>query len=228
MLSELEQIIGYGFSNQGLLLQAVTHKSYGNEFRAPNNERLEFLGDTVLDLIISDYLMLRFPEMAEGELSKFRAVLVSEAGLSRVARELKLGHFMRIGKGEETTGGREKSSILANAFEAVMAAVYLDSKEKGIKLIEQVILNLFAPLIEEHLESFAFEDVKTDLQEWVQKRGKEEICYQTLDEQGPDHDKSFLIGVYIGEKLMGKGEGKNKKSAEQQAASDALHQLKKR
>ena len=229
MALELERALGYEFKNKELLTQALTHKSYANERQTPDNERLEFLGDTILALSISDYLMERFPQMSEGMLSKFRAVLVSEAGLSRVARNLKLGSFILIGKGEHSTGGREKSSILSNVMEALFAAVYLDSvdsKAKGLQAAAKVIIGLFDGFIAESENSFAYDDVKTDLQEWIQKRNLGSIEYKVVEEFGPDHDKTFVIALLLDGGERGRGEGKNKKAAEQQAAYQALESLK--
>ncbi len=226
MRDHLQQSLGYQFTDPNLLTQALTHKSFANEQRTTDNERLEFLGDSVLQLVISHELVRRYPRWSEGLLSKFRAVLVSESGLSQLARQLNLGPHLLIGKGEEAGNGRDKASILANAMEALFAAIYLDAGAKGFKAVQKTILTLVTPQMDAQEESFAYDDVKTDLQEWVQRFKLGEISYQLLSETGPDHEKHFVMGLEVNGKLVGKGEGKNKKTAEQQAAFHALKALK--
>ncbi|MDH4224479.1 MAG: ribonuclease III [Deltaproteobacteria bacterium] len=222
--------LNYRFQDQALFRQAVTHKSYVNENQPPSasqawadNERLEFLGDAVLDLVISDLLMEKYPGVREGELSKMRAGLVSEPSLAMVARKLHLGDCLQIGRGEERNGGREKDSLLSNALEAVLAAVYLDSKSAcGMDEAFKVVRRLFASRLEGLDESAGQVDYKTNLQELAQKQYKNTVTYQVLREEGPDHDKRYLVGVYLKDELWGKGEGKTKKQAEQAAAREAL------
>ena len=181
----------------------------------------------VLQIVISEYLFTKYPKWDEGLLSKFRAVLVSETGLEKVAHKIALGRYILIGKGEENTGGRSKSSILANVSEAVFAAVYLDAKEKGHRAATKVILSLFKAEVEANEVTFAFEDVKTAFQELVQKKKLGKIEYQVISEEGPDHDKNFVMALFVGGVEKSRGSGKNKKSAEQQAAIEAMQKMKK-
>ncbi len=188
-----------------------------------DNERLEFLGDAVLDFLVSDLLMERYPALPEGELSKLRASLVSEPGLAGLARELELGRLLRMGRGEARSGGREKNSILANALEALFAAIYLDSRETaGLHDVAAAIGALFAPRIGEADEARQHTDYKTELQELVQKRYKETVAYTITREVGPDHDKHFEAAVSFREREFGRGTGRSKKQAEQEAARNAL------
>lgn len=227
MLLPLQQTIGYRFQDSALLRQALCHKSYAHENKVQNNERLEFLGDAVLQFVMSDHLMGLFPELSEGLLSKFRAVLVSEKGLSKLAQQIQLGGFLLIGKGEEMTGGREKSSILADAMEALFAAVYLDSRgEHGVTTVRELITRLFKTEIQTAEKNFSRVDYKTDLQEYVQKNKIGNLQYKVMSETGPDHAKEFEIAILIDEKKYGSGIGRSKKAAEQQAAVAALQQLK--
>lgn len=226
-LDALQSTVGYRFKNVELLERALCHKSYAHEKKVENNERLEFLGDAVLQFVMSDQLMTLFPLLSEGFLSKFRAVLVSEKGLSKVAKQIELGQFLRIGKGEEMTGGRKKPSILSDAMEALFAAVYLDSKEKaGASEVSQMIVRLFKSEIKEAEKTFSSVDYKTDLQEYVQKNKCGDLVYQVLSETGPDHAKQFKIAILIRGKQFGTGMGRSKKAAEQEAAVAALQQLK--
>jgi ribonuclease-3 len=223
--------LGYAFRDPGLLRLALTHKSYANEHPvdAPaHNERLEFLGDAVLDLVVSDLLFARFPEQAEGELSKLRASLVTESSLAEVARELDLGEALRMGRGEGATGGREKASLLADALEAVMAAVYLDSrKDRGLAGVHDVIARLIGPRVEQVVDLAAMFDFKTGLQEWVQKLYKESVQYRIVGEGGPEHEKTFEAAVWLRDRELGRGRGRSKKQAEQAAAQAALQSLKR-
>ena len=223
--------LGYKFQHPLLLKQALTHKSFVSdktEANVGNNERIEFLGDAVLDLVISEMLIEKFPEMDEGGLSKFRASLVSEHGLSQLARQLELGRCLLLGRGEEVTGGREKPSLLADTFEAVLAAVYLDSREEyGISIISQIIQNLFLPHLPENADGYITRDYKSELQEYVQKLSGVPSTYKVIEESGPDHDKEFTMAVYIREKEYGRGVGPTKKMASQIAAENALLRIKK-
>jgi ribonuclease III len=218
--------VGHRFADPGLLQLAMTHRSYANEHpeevRA-HNERLEFLGDAVLDLVVSDLLYTRYPDLTEGELSKLRASLVSEASLADLARELDLGSALRVGRGEASSGGRTKASLLSDALEAVIAAIYLDSGSKrGIDSVRNLIVSWIGPRIEHALETAAVLDFKTELQEWAQKRYKEPVHYRIISEDGPDHDKTFEAAVLLQERELARGRGKSKKQAEQAAARTAL------
>ncbi|PCI23976.1 MAG: ribonuclease III [SAR324 cluster bacterium] len=225
---DLEETLKYQFQNPQLLIQALTHKSYAHEHQRENNERFEFLGDAILQFVTSDYLMSRYPEHSEGMLSKFRAVLVSEKGLSVVAKKIDLGRFLLIGKGEEVTGGREKSSILSDALEAILASIFLDSKEThGVTKIAEIIHKLFDPEISNAEKTFATIDYKTDLQEFVQKNKLGELKYKIIEELGPDHDKEFVTALTINDQVFGVGRGKSKKISEQNAAIASFKQLKK-
>lgn len=219
----LEKAIGYQFKEKSLLRHALTHSSYANESRmkrSENNERLEFLGDAVLELISSEYIFESQEEMPEGEMTKLRASLVCEPALALCARELKLGDYILLGKGEEGTGGRERDSILSDAMEAVIGAIYLDGGFTNAK--EFVIRFVLSDMDTKKL----FFDSKTILQEIVQSRSKEALAYELLSEEGPDHDKKFTIEAKLGGKTLSRGRGKTKKSAAQQAAYKAILQLK--
>lgn len=226
-LLELEKKVGYKFNNIGHLKNAITHRSFANEHRnshMKDNERLEFLGDAILDLIISKYLFDKYPNMPEGDLSKIRASIVCEGSLAKTARAMDLGHYILLGKGEEMTGGRTRNSILADAFEAVTGSIFVDGK------FEDVVAFLTSTLINnvDHLSVEAlYTDFKTILQENIQKESLEPLHYEVIDEKGPDHDKDFYVAVYHGEICLGQGVGKSKKEAEQHAAQIALKELEK-
>lgn len=216
---ELSKRIGYSFNNISHLEIALTHASFSNESRTPteNNERQEFLGDAVLSIVVSDYLY-RHTEMDEGDLTKLRAALVCEATLSDFSNEIELGRFLRLGRGEEHMGGRKRASILADAFEALIAAIYLDG---GLERAREFIL----PFIKRrllHEDTVGFRDYKTQLQEIVQKNPEEKVQYVLVQESGPDHDKRFMVEVRLNSNVIGTGEGRSKKAAEQQAAREAL------
>jgi ribonuclease-3 len=221
--SELEAVLGYTFRNGELLAQALRHASWCNEQPTPvdDNERLEFLGDAVLDLVVGHRLMTRFPKLREGELSVTRAQVVSEAGLSEVAGALQLGRWLVLGKGEEKSGGRQKPSILADAFEAILAAVYLDG---GFAAAEAMVARLLAQRIE-NVELKNFYDFKTRLQETAQARLKTTPTYRVISELGPDHDKRFVVAVSIGDDEWARAVGRSKKEAEQNAAAEAHFKL---
>ncbi|RPH70747.1 MAG: ribonuclease III [Myxococcaceae bacterium] len=205
-------------------LAALTHKSYVNEHRdeGADNERLEFLGDAVVDLAVSHRLMERFPDADEGELSKLRALLVNEETLARVARHLGLGGLLRMGRGEEMTGGRDKSSVLADALEAVIGAVYLST---GLPGALSVVDRLFGDLLEGVAEGKSGEDWKTRLQELVQTRLRQSPRYRVVSEEGPDHSKTFEVEVTVGTELFARARGRSKKEAEQAAARETLTML---
>jgi len=221
--------LDYQFKNPDILCQALTHKSYlpqESEVNLGNNERIEFLGDAVLDLVISEMLMHEFPELDEGGLSKFRASLVSESGLCMQARALELGDCILLGRGEEMTGGREKKSLLSDTFEAVMAAVYLDSREKnGLSEITRVVRKMFLPHLPENAEGYITRDYKSELQEHVQKLTGLPTIYELIDETGPDHQKEFTMAVFVRDKEYGRGTGASKKLASQLAAEYVLGRI---
>ena len=205
-------------------MQALTHSSYANEKhmkKGSDNERLEFLGDAVLEIVSSEFLYLNYPKLPEGDLTKMRASLVCEPTLAFCTRQLNLGDYLLLGKGEDMTGGRKRKSILSDALEAVIGAIYLDG---GFASAKEFILKFILTDIE-HKQLFY--DSKTILQEVVQASYKEELCYRLVGEEGPDHDKHFMVEAWIGEMLIGKGEGHTKKAAEQEAAYQALLKLKK-
>ncbi len=218
----LEEKIGYNFKNQALLKQALTHSSYASENHLENNERLEFLGDAVLELVIRDYLFHAYPHLKEGELSKLKACLVEETTLAKVAKSLSLGNFLNLGRGERLTGGNKKGSILADALEALIGAIYLD---RDFPTVCEVIRNWFEPWLKK-LSPENISDFKTRLQMLLQKQYHCLPVYRVLNTIGPDHAKQFITGVFINGKLWGKGVGKSRKGAEQEAAKQALHRLK--
>jgi ribonuclease-3 len=224
--AELETLLQYVFRDRLRLEEAVTHASSLNERKGGkprrDNERLEFLGDAVLDLIISEALVERYPEATEGALSKMRARLVSEAALAQVARRLGLGRFLRLGRGEELSGGREKTSLLADAFEAVVAAIYHDG---GYASARRSVLALLEPELSAESASGGGVDYKTQMQEYCQQLFGQLPLYRVTRESGPDHRKVFHVELMINGQCYGEGSGKSKKEAEQQAAKTALEQL---
>ena len=220
LLTQLEERLGYRFKNRQLLSTALTHSSYANESkgRAECNERLEFLGDSVLGFVVADYLFRNHPEMPEGNLTKTRAALVCEKALSGFATQIGLGDFLLLSNGEKHSGGRTRPSILADAFEAVIAAIYLDS---GIEQARKFILRFVVPAVRSQKQS-SFKDYKTQLQEIIQQNPEEQLSYALVGESGPDHKKHFVVEVRLNNNVIGKGGGKSKKEAEQQAAREAL------
>ena len=222
-IQELEQIIQYQFRDKKLLETALCHSSYANEHRMGRiacNERFEFLGDAVLELVSSEHLFEQYPQMPEGELTRLRASLVCEPTLALCAREIDLGNFLRLGKGEEMTGGRLRDSVTSDALEAVIGAIYLDG---GFASAKEFILRFVFNDIE-HKKLFF--DSKTIFQEMVQGKIPGDISYHMLGETGPDHDKTFSAEVWIGTTPMGEGKGRTKKAAEQMAAYHAIMKLK--
>ena len=217
-LKELEGKIGYTFKDKTLFKQALTHSSYANEHRhegLKDNERLEFLGDAVLEIISSEYLFYNYPDMAEGEMTKLRASIVCEPTLALCTHEISLGSYLFLGKGEERTGGRNRDSIVSDAMESVIGAIYLDGGFASAKeFIHKFILKDI-----EHKKLFY--DSKTILQELIQGR-HEQLSYELIDESGPDHDKQFTVAVLVDDERVSEGEGHTKKAAEQQAAYQAL------
>lgn len=225
-LTEFQSIIGYKFNDEKLLKTALTHSSYSNENRAKKikfNERLEFLGDSVLSLVVSRYIFENYPDLPEGKLTKIRASVVCEHSLWECSLNIELGKFLILGHGEEITGGRNRMSILADAFEAVIAAIYLDG---GFNVAREWVLGQLYDSITRAVRGNYFKDYKTTLQEFVQAYRHEKIEYQVVDESGPDHKKTFVVEVSLDGKVFGRGEGNSKKRAEQSAAQYALLSLK--
>lgn len=224
-IKEFQRIIGYEFQDEKLLQQALTHSSYANEKhmkKHSDNERLEFLGDAVLELVSSEFLFLKYEDLSEGDLTKFRASLVCEPTLADCTKQMNLGDFISLGKGEDMTGGRTRKSILSDCLEAVIGAIYLDGGFTNAKeFVHKFILTDI-----EHKKLFY--DSKTILQEIVQGNYEEPLNYKLVGESGPDHNKSFSVEARIGEKVIGTGCGSTKKGAEQQAAYQALLILKKK
>ena len=224
-LKELEKKIGYTFREPALLKQALMHSSYTNEKHLPKyqcNERLEFLGDAVLELVSSEYLYLNSPHTPEGELTKTRASMVCEPSLALCARDIGLGAYLLLGKGEEATGGRHRDSVTSDAMEALIGAVYLDG---GFTSAKEFIHRFVLTDLE---DKKLFYDSKTILQEMVQGMKAGSISYRLTGEEGPDHDKSFYVEVLIGDRAYGDGKGRTKKAAEQQAAYRAILKLRKK
>lgn len=218
-INEFEKNIGYTFKNKSLINQALTHSSFANEMKNPQscNERLEFLGDSVLSIIVSDYIYKNY-KIPEGELTKLRASLVCEEALFDFAKQLSLGDFVKLGKGEAQNGGNKRPSILSDAFEAVLAAIYLDG---GIEPARKLVLRFVCDDLE-HRYKISFKDYKTKLQEVVQKNPEERLEYVLAGESGPDHDKKFTVEIHLNSNVFAVGEGKSKKAAEQNAAHEAL------
>ena len=222
-LADLQQSISYTFKEPMLLERALTHKSFANENKVHyHNERMEFLGDAVLSLIVSEYLMRTCPDSTEGDLSRLRAAIVSEPALAVIGRALALGAYLLLGKGEEQTGGRDKDSLLADSLEAVIAALYLD---RGKDAAEAFILRFFEDVIKMTCASRTTLDYKTALQERCQERLKQLPEYRVASETGPDHQKQFDVELLVKGQLYGRGTGKSKKEAEQKAAKEALEKL---
>ena len=218
-IQQLQQVIHYQFHNITFLEVALTHSSYANEMRhqVRYNERQEFLGDAVLSIIVSDYLFNNYT-VPEGDLTKLRAALVCERSLDVMANKIGLGDYLRLGHGEEMTGGRPRPSIIADAFEALIAAIYLDS---GIESAREFVLPFVIEMLE-HEDSLSFKDYKTILQEIIQQNPEEKLVYKLVGEKGPDHDKRFVVEVLLNSNVIGKGQGRSKKTAEQMAAKEAL------
>lgn len=220
----LENKIGYHFSDATILLHALTHSSYANEMRLDkhrNNERLEFLGDAVLELVTSEYVYKKYSDLSEGDLTKLRASIVCEQTLSACARDLNIGQYLMLGKGEDISGGRERDSILSDALEAVIGAIYLDGGFTNAKEFIKVFI------LEDLKGKDLFFDSKTILQEIIQNdSNKQKLRYKLISEEGPDHNKVFTIAVCIGNEEIGFGTGRTKKAAEQEAANQAIQKLR--
>ena len=220
-MTDLQNKIGYQFKNPALLNEALTHSSYANEHKSQHikyNERLEFLGDSVLSIVVSDYIYKNCPELPEGELTKLRATLVCEKSLYEFAKKIDLGKYLILSKGERNNGGADRPSILSDAFEALIAAIYIDG---GIAPASKHILNFVIPAIKNSKKK-KINDYKTTLQEIIQKNPGEKLEYVLVRESGPDHNKHFVVEVHLNSNVIGKGGGRSKKEAEQQAAREAL------
>ncbi len=215
-----EDIIHYHFKNPSLLQEALSHSSYANENKKSrhSNERLEFLGDSVLSVVVSQHLFENYKNLPEGELTKIRASLVCEKALYEFSKQIDLGEYLLLGKGEENSGGRERPSILADAFEAVIAAIYLDG---GLEAARTHILSFIPKEIDVN-RKITFNDYKTMLQEVIQQNPTEKVEYVLAEQSGPDHNKAFIVDVMLNSNVIGKGEGRSKKQAEQMAAKEAL------
>lgn len=221
-LLELQKKINYYYKDIKLLNRALTHSSYANEhkkYKVKYNERLEFLGDSVLSIVISDYIFNTYPHYPEGELTKLRAIVVCENSLATISKRIEIGQYLLLGKGEEATGGRERLSILADLFEALLGSIYLDG---GLESAKKFILDNFKDIINKAATGRLFLDYKTQLQELIQRNSKSKLEYRVIKEEGPDHNKVFHVEVKDNQNVLGKGSGKSKKEAEQNAAKIAL------
>ncbi len=227
-MNKFEQLIGYKFNNAIYLERALTHSSYNKEknTKHQDNERLEFLGDAFFDAIVSAELFKIMKGVTEGKLTKTRALVVCESSLAKSARKLGLGEYIYIGRGEEVAGGRDKDSILADAMEAVIGAIYLDG---GYEPTKEFVLKYFSETINDAADGKLFSDYKSEVQEFIQKNGRNlAIVYNTIREEGPAHDKTFYMNLSYDGQVLGEGSGKSKKEAEQNAAKTALARLKRR
>lgn len=223
-LENLQKSTKIKFSNQNLLKKALTHRSYLNESRKTqeSNERLEFLGDAVLELIVSDYLYKNYTQVEEGKLTSYRSSIVNTKTLAKVAAQINLGEYLYLSKGEEEGGGRKNESLLADTFESLLGGVYLD---QGLQKARFLVEKLLLPLLPSIIKNKAYIDYKSKLQEIVQEKMKVTPVYKVVKEIGPDHAKTFFIDCLAGEKTIGKGKGKNKQASEQQAAKAALEKI---
>jgi ribonuclease-3 len=223
-LDKIEEKIGVEFENKSLLMTAFTHRSFLNENPSANvhNERLEYLGDAVLEFLVSKFLYKNYKERDEGDLTSFRAAIVRTEALAQTAAELNYGNFLRMSKGEERTGGREKDYLLANTFEAVLGAIYLD---QGLEITEDFLERVHFPKISKIVENRSDIDPKTKFQEIAQEKFKITPEYELVSETGPDHSKTFVMAVYLGSKKYGQGEGPSKQKAEEAAAERALQKV---
>lgn len=222
-LHNLESKLSLKFNNQDLLLQALTHRSYLNEkptFRLGHNERLEFLGDAVLELVVTEVLYQQFPEKPEGELTSFRAALVNSRMLSEVSVDIDINDFLLLSRGEAKDMGRARQFILANAFEALVGAIYLD---QGYTVVKDFIGRVLLPRLAEVIDKKLYKDPKSLFQEEAQERVGVTPNYEVLQEWGPDHDKHFIVGVFLGSEKVAEGEGPSKQAGQEEAARNALH-----
>lgn len=225
-IGEFEKIIGYSFNNRNHVLLALTHSSFANEIKSgkvKSNERLEFLGDAVLNIVMSEEIYMRYAQLTEGEMTRVRANVVCETSLTKCANNIGIGHWLLLGKGEELTGGRSRISILSDAFEALIGAIYLDG---GMQNAREFVLRQVKQMLEDSANGVIMMDYKTQLQEVVQRNGEKKIVYEVVEEKGPDHNKLFIMQVKVSEAVWGTGEGKSKKEAEQNAARVALERKK--
>lgn len=220
-IEEIEKNINYFFTNKENLILALTHSSFANEHKKSlkSNERLEFLGDAILNFTIAEFIFKEYPNLPEGEMTKYRANIVCESSLVICANNLHLGEYILLGRGERKNGGKNRTSILSDAFEALVGAIYIDS---GIDRVRIFIKDQLSTIIENSINGVIFMDYKTRLQEIIQRTGDHRIIYDIISEIGPDHNKSFRVQVVVGNDVLGYGQGKNKKEAEQQAAKEAL------
>ncbi len=227
MLEDLEKSLKINFKDKELLKSAFIHRSFLNEHseeKLPHNERLEFLGDSVLGFVVSEFLYKKYPDRPEGDLTNFRSSIVNARALAEVGRKLNLGKYLLLSKGEEATGGRERQYLLANTFEALLGAIYLDSgPAEASKLIHRELL----PLLPEIITTGSYKDFKSGFQEQAQERLNTTPTYKVLEEIGPVHDRTFKVGVFLNDKQVGEGSGKSKQLAEQEAASAALENFDK-
>ncbi len=225
-INDLQRQLGITFNNPDLLTTALTHRSYVNEHTGEvvsDNERLEFLGDAVLDFLTGDLLYRHFPEMPEGRLTRLRAALVRTAALAELAEQCQLGDYIFMGKGEERSGGRKRITTLCAVFEAVVGALYLD---QGMEAVQAFVVPMFMPLLERVLAEALDQDARSELQEWSQATYNQTPVYRTVEESGPEHEREFMMEVLIGEQVVGCGVGRSKRSAAQAAARAALHLLR--
>jgi len=225
MYSKLEKQIDVQFDDQDLLRNAFIHRSYLNEHKSnklEHNERLEFLGDAVLELIVTEFLYLNYPN-PEGDLTNWRSALVKGEMLAKIARQLKLGEYLFLSKGEDSSGGRDKDYLLANTFEALLGVIYL---QKGYEISKVFVSKFLLFHLEDILETGSHIDAKSRFQEIAQEKVGTTPAYKLVHDEGPDHNKIFTMGAFIGERMVGKGDGGSKQSAEQRAAEDALERLK--
>lgn len=223
----LEDAIGYTFKNKSFLQEALTHSSYSNELKAKKqicrcNERLEFLGDAVLSAVVSEYLFERLPDMPEGELSTMRAALVQSQALASYSRSLGVGDFLYLGNGEEKNNGRNRQSTLENVFEAIVAAIYLDSGEQGFDEVKKFVLPIISSQLADSNFAHNHTDAKTELQQLIQQTEGDFLEYKVVSESGPDHNKIFTVSAMLNSNVIGTGEGHSKREAEQAAAREAL------
>lgn len=224
LFGELSKVLAYEFKDKDLIKTAITHTSFANEARGrvDHNERLEFLGDSVLSLSVSEFIYKTYPKLPEGSMTKLRAGVVSEFTLAKIAKSMGLGKYLRLGKGEQINGGRHRDSILADAFEAIIAAIYLDG---GLEPAKEFVIRQLADSIKSLSKSDGSWDSKTLLQELLQVSNKADIRYEIIAEDGPDHNKSFTAQISNNGKIIGTGQGKSKKEAEQMAAYNALKKI---
>ncbi|KKS98395.1 MAG: RNAse III, ribonuclease III [Candidatus Gottesmanbacteria bacterium GW2011_GWA2_43_14] len=224
---KLSEVIGLQFKDLSLINLAFIHRSYLNEAKdkIPSNERLEFLGDSILSFLTSEYLYRNYPKLPEGDLTNLRSSVVKTSTLAKLAKQLDLGLYLKLSHGEEEGGGRQNTSILADTFEAFLGAVYLDG---GLEPVITILEKSLFPLIPVIYKDKSYKDAKSSFQELVQEQIKMSPVYRVLEEKGPDHAKEFTVGVFVGETKWGSGLGKNKQEAEQKAATDALVKWKKK